>query len=578
MLSHKYVRSRFVVEQVKRIFKRKLTNNISSSFIVNSGCTDVEIPHATLPEFLSTYYDKYERFTAVECSVTKRKYTYGEIRSKSTNLAKAFRKIFKLENGDVVAIILKNIPEYPIADIGIMKANLISSTVSPVFTSDEIARQLIDSNAKVVITDVDLSTTVKKAVDIIAKKLPLLAIKTHKDQSLPENSIDFHELVNTKVDYPEIQPGNPDDVVFLPYSSGTTGLPKGVQLTHKNLLANMIQPTHDNINYRIDATDSFQEHLPAVIPLYHVYGHNVVMHNITLCGGKMITLPGFSIESYISMLKQYQNNTIYFMAPPLFLLMIELEAVKKEYLKNARVMSNGAAPLASSDELRFIEKFGDHLTVLQGYGLTETAPVVSTLYPKIMEKVEVYRGSIGRPLPNTQIKIVDPEDSTNTPLGPNISGELLVKGPQVMKGYLNLPEETKKTITEDGWLRTGDASYYNEEGFMYIVDRYKELIKVRGNQVPPAELEALIRTFPGVADAAVIGIPNKFSGELPRAYIVPKAGAKVDTKSLDQFVSEKVTRYKKLEGGIVLVKEIPKNTSGKILRKKIRDTYIAKGI
>ncbi|KAK9876546.1 hypothetical protein WA026_013920 [Henosepilachna vigintioctopunctata] len=577
MLSNKCVKNRIVLDIVKGICKRGLTNNISSSFIVTSGCSDVEIPNVTFPEFISTYHNKYEKFTAAECSVTKRKYTYGEIRSRSSNLAKAFRKIFKLQNGDVVAIILKNIPEYPIADLGVLKANLISTTVSPIFTADEISRQLIGSNAKAVITDVDLSTTVSKALSIIAKKLPMLTIKTSKDQYLPENAIDFHELVSTTVDFPDIQPCSPNDVAFMPYSSGTTGFPKGVEITHRNLVSNILQPSHEEFDYMSDATDNFQEELPAVVPLYHVFGHTMIMNYLPLRGGKMITLPGFSVNSYISLMKEYQKSTIFFMAPPLFLFMIEHDSVKREYLKNARVMSNGAAPLAASDENRFIEKFGDHITIIQGYGLTEMCPVC-TLCPKIMENEKVYRGSVGRPIPNTQVKIVNPKDAENTALGPNIRGELLVKGPQLMKGYRNLPEETKKTITDDGWLRTGDTSYYNEQGFLFIVDRFKDLIKVRGNQVAPAEMEGIIRTFPGVADAAVIGIPDKYSGELPRAYIVPKDGTEVDIKLLDQFVTEKVAKYKQLKGGIVVVKEIPKNPSGKILRKNIRDTYLEKGI
>lgn len=207
-----------------------------------------------------------------------------------------------------------------------------------------------------------------------------------------------------------------------------------------------------------------------------------------------------------------------------------------------------------------------------GYGMTESACAATNLYPSIMEKVETYRGSIGRPIPNTLMKIVKPEDSTLTPLGPNITGEILIRGPQIMKSYHNLPQETKNTITEDGWLKSGDLGYYNEEGFFFVTDRLKELIKVKGNQVAPAELEGVIRSFPGVADAAVIGIPHKTSGEVPRAYIVAEHGLNV--KELNEFVNEKVARYKQLKGGIAVVESIPKNPSGKILRKELKEAYL----
>lgn len=182
-------------------------------------------------------------------------------------------------------------------------------------------------------------------------------------------------------------------------------------------------------------------------------------------------------------------------------------------------------------------------------------------------------GSVGFPTPNTEAKIVRPDDSEFRGLGPNESGELLVRGPQVMLGYHNNEKATKETITPDGWLRTGDIAYYNDKKEFYITDRLKELIKVKGYQVPPAELEEILRNYPGVVDAAVIGIPDRVSGELPRAYVVSK-DPQLTERDLKEFVAEKVAEYKRLEGGVEFVQAIPKNATGKILRKELKEMYL----
>lgn len=203
--------------------------------------------------------------------------------------------------------------------------------------------------------------------------------------------------------------------------------------------------------------------------------------------------------------------------------------------------------------------------------MTEAAPVVS-MVPLVSHKKYDFRGSIGKPPPNTLIKIVPADNPEGEALGPNSPGELLVKGPQVMRGYRNKPEQTKEVFV-NGWLRSGDIGYYNENRVLYITDRLKELIKVKGFQVPPAELEEVIRSFPDVSDAGVIGVPHPTYGEVPRAYVVPKDGKRIDTKKLNEFVSSKVAKYKNLTGGIAIVDSIPKNASGKILRRLLKLQY-----
>lgn len=226
----------------------------------------------------------------------------------------------------------------------------------------------------------------------------------------------------------------------------------------------------------------------------------------------------------------------------------------------------GAAPLGALDEEKFQKKAQKHINVVQGFGLSETSPVVC-----ITSLKHPYApGSVGEPVSNTTLKVVAIDDPNCTPLGPNEQGELLVKGPQVMKRYHNKPEETKDAFTEDGWLRTGDMVYYDENQMFYVTDRIKELIKVKGFQVPPAELEEIIRDYEGVADTAVIGVPHDVHGEVPKAFVVPKPAAKIDPKKLEEYVSGRVAQYKQLKGGVAFVDAIPKNASGKILRRELK--------
>ncbi|XP_045464558.1 4-coumarate--CoA ligase 3-like [Harmonia axyridis] len=596
------VKKKLSTPNLKKLCRRNLVNNISSEYVVNSGQSDLIVPNVTLPEFLTQYQNKFENFIAIvliyriqisinsfflfslrpyykynfkhiifqECAETKKKYTFGQLRDKSTTLGKSLRKRLKLKDGDVVAIILRNIPEFPIINLGIMKANLIVSPVSSAFTSEEISRQIQDSGAKAIITEVVIHPNIRKALRIARRKIPVLVVKTERDQSIPESTINIEEFIDGKVDYPEIILGQPDDVVLMPYSSGTTGLPKGVELTHKNIISSALQTCFCDNDFQKEASGTHQEILPTILPYYHIFGQAII-YGSSLVGGKMIAMRNFSPELFITTLKD-NKSTILYIVPPLVLMLTYHEAVKKEYLECVSAILSGGAPFSASDERAFIDKFGNKIHFLQGYGMTESACSASYLYPSIMEKMESYRGSIGRPLPNTLMKVVNPEDPNLTALGPNTIGELLIKGPQVMKSYHNLPEETKNTITENNWLRSGDLGYYNEDGFFFIADRLKELIKVKGNQVAPAELEAVIRSYPGIADAAVIGIPHRTSGEVPRAYVV--AGEELNVEKLNEFVNEKVARYKQLKGGIAVVDSIPKNASGKILRKEIKEAYL----
>nr|CAI5829801.1 unnamed protein product [Callosobruchus analis] len=510
--------------------------------VLCSDHSDVTIPEITFHQYMYEKFQPFYKYTAVECSITGRKYTFEEVRVKSRNLSKSLRKKLKLEKDDIVAIFLPNIPEYIFCCLGIMEAGLVVTTMNPIYTAEEVAKQLLDSNAKAIITlnQSNLVNTAKTAIQIAKKTLPVIAIKEKENDDLYQTCIDFKELTDTNTDIPDLHCDCIDRLAFLPYSSGTTGLPKGVELTHNNLVSNCVK-------------------LPIQVkfPRNNTWGITYVPH---------LWLYGDSYERGIlrcenSFYAKVSSRTIHFC--------IEEHDVTRIYAAPPLA----AAPLGPLDEQKFHEKFGGKISVTQGYGLTETSPLVALFPQKYTEETSsCVTGSIGKLVPNTRAKVVSLDDPTGTPLGPNEQGELLLQGPQVMRGYHKKPKETQDTML-DGWLRTGDIVRYNKDRFLFVTDRLKELIKVKGFQVAPAELEELIRAFPAVEEAAVIGVPHSNHGEVPRAYVVPKKGVSLIPEELDKFVAAKVASYKRLSGGIEVVDAIPKNPSGKILRRELKAAY-----
>ena len=299
-----------------------------------------------------------------------------------------------------------------------------------------------------------------------------------------------------------------DDVVVLPYSSGTTGLAKGVMLTHRNLVSNIEQAL---AAVKVVEDDAFV----AVLPFFHIYGMQVLMNFGLRAGATIVTMPRFDLEQFLSLHQEHQLTRA-FVAPPMVVALAKHPVVDNYDLSALRWILSGAAPLSADLAIECGQRLG--CEVVQGYGMTELSPV-SHATPSGMFKP----GSVGVTVPNTEVNIVDP--ATESPLGVDQDGEVWVRGPQVMKGYLNNEAATKSTIDADGWLHTGDIGHIDADGHLFIVDRLKELIKYKGFQVPPAELEALLLTHPQIADAAVIGLPDDEAGEIPAAYVVLKQGS-----------------------------------------------------
>ncbi|MDQ3573034.1 MAG: AMP-binding protein, partial [Actinomycetota bacterium] len=342
-----------------------------------------------------------------------------------------------------------------------------------------------------------------------------------------------------------------------PYSSGTTGLPKGVMLTHANLVANLNQVQEAFPIGRDDV-------LVGVLPFFHIYGQTVIMNQGLRSGATIVTMPRFDLDQFLSLIQDHGVTRAY-VVPPIALALAKHPAVDNYDLSSIETIMSGAAPLGAELAEQVAERID--CNVIQGYGLTETSPVTHVIRPD----GENRPGSIGPALAGTECRLVDPETGDDVAQGER--GELWIRGPQVMAGYLNNPDATAETIDSDGWLHTGDIAVVDADGFFSIVDRLKELIKYKGFQVPPAELEAILITHPDVADVAVIGVPDDEAGELPKAFVVP-AGGDLDADALMEFVADKVSPQKRIRL-VERVDEIPKAASGKILRRVLRDREAA---
>ena len=360
----------------------------------------------------------------------------------------------------------------------------------------------------------------------------------------------------SSIDGPPLEdqvPVDLDDVVVLPYSSGTTGLSKGVMLTHRNLVAN-IEQSLAAIPLNEEAA------FVAVLPFFHIYGMQVLMNLGLRAGATIVTMPRFDLEQFLR-LHQEHGLTRAFVAPPMVVALAKHPLVDQFDLSALEWILSGAAPLSGELAIECGQRLG--CEVVQGYGMTELSPVSHATPPGQFKP-----GSAGVTVPNTEVNIVDP--ATQASLGLDQDGEVWIRGPQVMKGYLNNESATKSTIDDDGWLHTGDIGHMDADGHLFVVDRLKELIKYKGFQVPPAELEALLLTHPQIADAAVIGLPDDEAGEIPAAYVVLKPGQDPTAADIQRFVADQVASYKQVRK-LTFVEEIPKSPSGKILRRVLRD-------
>src|SRR5881396_3589594 len=448
--------------------------------------------------------------------------------------------------GDVLGLFMPNCPEFALAFYGALAAGGVVTTVNSLGTEQDVEYQLRNAAAQLLVT-------VAPFLDRAAPAARSAGVTEVIALGAAAGTTPFATLLATDAPAPAVRIEPARDLAALPYSSGTTGFPKGVMLTHRNLVTNLVQTV---AGHHVASDDR----IIAVLPFFHIYGMQVVMNLALWSGATLVTLPRFELEPFLALL-QAHRITRAFLVPPLVLALANHPAVDRYDLSSLRAMMSGAAPLDAALEAACVRRVGCQL--IQGYGLTEASPVTHTVPD---EPGKGRPGTIGQLLPNTECRIVDP--ATGGDLGPGEAGELLIRGPQVMTGYLNNPEATAETLDAAGWLHTGDIGHVDADGYFTIVDRLKELIKYKGFQVPPAELEAVLRTHPAVSDAAVIPIPDEEAGEVPKAYVVLKGD--VPLEALLAYVAERVAPYKKIRA-VEVIDAIPRSPSGKILRRLLKE-------
>jgi acyl-CoA synthetase (AMP-forming)/AMP-acid ligase II len=486
--------------------------------IYRSPEPDIEIPDATLTEHVlggaAARGDHPALIEAADGEVT----TYAELAAKVDAVA-ALLQSKGIGKGDVVGLVGANSAGWAIAYHAILRAGAVVTPMYALLTREEIERQMVNSEAKLLIDD-----------------SPAFVAEAEPGATPDEVEVD------------------PEDLAVLPYSSGTTGLMKGVMLTHRNLVANIEQAWN---SMPVDDDDV----LVGLMPFFHIYGQTVVLNLGLAKGSTIVTMQRFDCDALMDLMEEYGVTWLH-IAPPVVLELATNTNVEGRDFSKLKMVISGAAPLDAELSGRAEAKIG--APIRQGYGMTELSPVSHK--SRLARVAETPPGSIGALIPNTEARLVDPETGEDVPEGED--GEIWVRGPQVMRGYLNNDEATAEALVGDGWIRTGDIGRVDENGFFYIVDRLKELIKYKGHQVAPAELEAVLVSHPKVRDAGVIGLPMEDGGESPKAFVVADDGLEAD--EVIAYVAERVAPYKRIRE-VEFIDEVPKSASGKILRRVLRE-------
>ncbi len=514
--------------------------------IARSSFPDVEIPDATLADFVLHAASGFGEKPALVDGPTGRTITFAQLAGRARALAAGLHA-----NGfgdrDVFAIFAPNVPEYAVAFHGVAAAGGAVTTINSMGSIEDIAGQLRATGARFLLTvepfcDRALPAAAQAGVETVF----LLAT-----DPIP-GTAPFGALFGNPAAAPSpaIEPAT--HVVALPMSSGTTGFPKVVQLTHRNVVANTIQSSA-----AIQLTE--RDVMIGILPFFHIYGMTVLMSLALWRGATVVTMPRFELEPFLRLMQDHRV-TYACLVPPIVLALAKHPDVERFDLSALEYVISGAAPLDPGVGRAAAARLG--CQVQQGYGLTETSPVLSA---PTRDAALARPASTGLIVPNTEIRVVALEEEAAEP-AMDEDGEIWARGPQVMAGYLDDPDADAWIFPGQGWLRTGDIGHVDADGYLYVVDRLKELIKYRGFQVPPAELEAILLGHPGIADAAVVPAPDANAGEVPKAFVVRAPGVELTEGEVMSYVSERVPSYKKVRR-VEFVEEIPRSMSGKILRR-----------
>lgn len=481
--------------------------------------------------------------------------TYRELEALVNAFANALLSL-GIGKGERVCLLMTNRPEYVISWFAIARIGAVACPMNPSYKEREIAYQLDNSEAVAIIVQQNLLPLVL-AVRAGTPALKRVITVGSEQQSGQDDTISFSHLLQTHSPAPPtgVEPGW-EDLVALPYSSGTTGLPKGVMLSHKNLVCNAYQSV-------ATARITFDDRMLVFVPLYHIYGI-MLMGLAAMSGARLVLMERFEPGRCLQLI-QDQGITLLYTVPQVLAALLDWPEIDEYDLHTVRFTQCGAAPVPPPLAYRFQER--TNITVMTSYGLTEAAPGTHSnpVYDRRLIKVE----TIGLPIHDTEQKIVDIETGQRE-LGVGEEGELIVRGPQVMQGYWKSPEATAQAL-RDGWLYTGDIGWRDEEGYVTVTDRKKELIKYKGFSVAPAQIEALLLEHPAVADVGVIAKPSDEAGEVPKAFVVLRTGyEQVSADELIAWANGKLATYKNVRE-IEFIDAIPRNPSGKILRRILKE-------
>jgi acyl-CoA synthetase (AMP-forming)/AMP-acid ligase II len=513
----------------------------------------IDIPAVPLAEFvLAGAAARGERAALID-AVTGRSISYGELPVLVDRAAAALAGL-GIRKADACAIFAANTPQYLIALLAAARLGAIVTPASPLYTADDLAKQLADSAARILFTSTSLAPVWTAAIEGAAVEHVITFDDAGAARIASARPVTAFAALLAAARNPPRVAIEPHDLVALPYSSGTTGLPKGVMLTHRNIVANLLQI--DRVGHYLRDADT----TIAFLPFFHIYGITAVALLGLWSGATLVVMPKFELVAYLDLVERHGASLLH-VVPPVVVAFAKHPAVAGRDFSSVRKLFSGAAPLGADVIEQCTRRIG--CVLQQGYGLTETSPAVHVTPD---DPAKIKHGSVGWPVPNTECRIVDPQTGRDLP--PGADGEIWVRGPQVMRGYFNRPEETRAILDDDGWLRTGDIGHADADGNFFIVDRLKELIKYKGMQVPPAELEAVLLSHPAVADAAVVPLHDEEAGEVPRAFIVLKAAATAG--ELMEYVARRVAPYKKIRR-VDFIEEIPKSASGKILRRLLKE-------
>ena len=523
----------------------------------------IAIPDTPLATFvLARAAERGDRPALVD-STTGRTINYAQLPGLVDRAAASLARL-GIGKGDVCAIFSPNTPEYAIAVLAIARLGAVLTTASPMCTRDDLVKQFADSRPRILFTSASVGATALEAWAIFRLNVNFHLKVEATGKAEATGLISFGPMEGaTPFDELLAQPGtpppvtiDPNDLIALPYSSGTTGLPKGVMLSHRNLVANILQV--DSAGHLRDGDDT----LVSFLPFFHIYGLVVIMLLGLRSGASIVVMPRFDLETYLDLVERHRATMLH-VVPPIVLALAKTPSSRARDLASVRKLFSGAAPLGADVIRQCTARVGCFLQ--QGYGLTESSPATHTTPD---DPANMKPGSIGAPVANTECRVVDP--ATREDVDPGQDGEIWIRGPQVMLGYLNCPDATRATVDDEGWLHTGDIGHADADGDFFIVDRLKELIKYKGMQIAPAELESLLLSHPAVADAAVVSQKDEAAGEIPRAFVVLKAPATAEELML--FVAQRVASYKKIRR-LDFIDAIPKSPSGKILRRQLREKY-----